>query len=78
MEFLCNREQRIRIDQSLSNKNISQSGVPQGLVLRQLIFFLFIWDLRIVDSGNFVSILKCGDNSKVLEKIIEEEDVTTF
>ena len=44
-EFLQNREQRVRVQGSLSNSKVVRSGVPQGSVLGPLLFLIMICDI---------------------------------
>ena len=44
-EFLCNREQQVRVEGELSKPTKVVSGVPQGSVLGPLLFLVLIMDL---------------------------------
>ena len=76
--FLAQRKQQVRISQSLSEEAPLHSGVPQGSVLRSLLFLVFISDLETSlqeSSMSSISVYKYVDGSKVLAEIVDEEGV---
>jgi hypothetical protein len=53
-EFLSGRTQRVRVEENLSEEDRATSGVPQGSVLRPLLFLAYVkriwetWNQRFV------------------------------
>src|SRR5690606_15581038 len=43
--YLCNRQQRVKINNTFSEFNMIDTGVPQGSVLGPLFFILYINDI---------------------------------
>ena len=56
-QWLTDRRQRVVVDGEVSNWKSGLSGVPQGLVLRRLLFLLYINDLDHTITSN---VLKFG------------------
>ena len=64
--WLSNRKQRVHISGFQSSWQFVLSGVPQGSILRPVLFLVFINDL---DSGIVNWILKFADDTKVFRKV---------
>ena len=75
LNFLSNRTQNVRINQTLSRSAPLHSGVPQGSVMGPLLFLIFIGDIDGKVSSNNMKILKYVDDSKLIIDINKEEDV---
>ena len=75
--WLCQRRQRVRVGQELSNWNPVISGVPQGSVLGPLLFIVFIWDLQIsqiINKESIRKIYKYVDVTKVVSSTKNPDD----
>ena len=75
LSFLSNRQQRVRVENSISGTRKVRSGVPQGSVLGPILFLVYIADLQLTNPGAHRKLLKFVDDSKVMAKINTEEDV---
>ena len=64
ISFLSNRQQRVRVENSLSSLRKVRSGVPQGSVLGPILFLVYIADLQLTNPGNHSKLLKFVDDSK--------------
>ena len=71
--YLTNRRQRVVIDGTMSDLKYVQAGVPQGSVLRPLLFLVYIND--IADSIQSTCFLYADDNS--LLEIEEDPQLTS-
>ena len=70
-KWLIDRRQRVVLDREVSNWKSVLSGVPQGSVLRPILFLIYINDL---DNDIISKILKFADNTKMFRKIKSDED----
>ena len=62
--FVSNRSQITRVENSFSNISIVKSGVPQGSVLGQILFVLYINDLHSIFSSK-IHIDLFADDTKI-------------
>ncbi len=69
--WLSNRKQRVVINSAASDWAPVTSGVPQGSVLRPVLFIIYINDIG-VGLNNFIS--KFADNTKIGKSIITDHD----
>ena len=75
-EFLQNREQRVRVDGSLSNSKAVRSGVPQGSVLGPLLFLIMICD---IDSETLEAIVGIfADDTRLWREFNGDNDVMSL
>ena len=64
--FLCNRKQRVKIKNTLSNPLDVLSGVPQGSILGPILFLVYINDLpSLISSQNNIF----ADDTKLFTKV---------
>lgn len=69
--FLCDRNQSVRVESSMSPKVGVTSGIPQGSVLGPILFLIFINDLpEIVTSA----VKLFADDTKLYREISSESD----
>jgi len=71
--WLSNRKHRVCVNGYQSSWQFVLSGVPQGYVLRPVLFLIFINDL---DTGIANHILKFADDTKVFGNINHVNDST--
>jgi len=72
---LCDREQRVVIRGSFSSWIAVLSGVPQGSVLRPILFLIYINDL---DYGIKNWILKFADDTRIFSRVSDPEDCVSL
>ena len=60
---------------TLSRDRDITSGVPQGLVIGPLLFLCYIQDLGLDVDTEIINILKFIDDSKILGKVNDENDI---
>ena len=65
-QWLTDRRQRVIVDGEVSNWKSVLSGVPQGSVLRPLLFLIYINDL---DDNITSNLLKFADDTKVFRRV---------
>src|SRR5215469_7075479 len=73
--WLTGRRQKVRINGIYSDWNNVISGVPQGYVLRPLLFLIFINDL---DENILSSLKKFADDTKLYREISSTNDCQTL
>jgi len=64
MEFLTNRQQKVKVNGTLSEWLKELSGIPQGTVLGPLLFLIYINDLPDV-CDNFSKLFLFADDGKI-------------
>ena len=72
IEFLCNRQQRVTINGSISEWRYVNSGIPQGSVLGPVLFLVFINDFPDVIE---VLLKLFADDAKLYSVISSLNDV---
>ena len=70
--FLLDRRQQVMVKGHKSEASSLRSGVPQGSVIGPLLFLIYIGD---IDDEVLAKVLVYVDDSKVKDKIMNEEDV---
>ena len=70
-KWLIDRRQRVVVDGEVSDRKSVLSGVPQGSVLRPILFLIYINDL---DDDITSKVLKSADDTKVFRKIEGDAD----
>jgi len=58
-DFLTNRKQQVNIKGSYSNWTNTTSSVPQGSVLKPILFLIFVNDLPVVSSSMLYMFADC-------------------
>jgi len=66
IEFLTNRQQKVKVNGTLSEWLKVLSGIPQGTVLGPLLFLIYINDL----CDNFSKLFLFADDAKIYSYII--------
>ena len=69
--WLSGRRQRVVIQGVASGWELVLSGVPQGSVLGSVLFIVFMID---IDKGIRITVLKFGDDTKLVARVGSEED----
>lgn len=72
--YLKNRKQRVIVEGEESSWNDVLSGIPQGSVMRPVLFVLYINDLPDMIKTNS-DIYLYADDTKIFRKIVNEEDI---
>ena len=75
LQFLVNRKQKVRVNNSLSMEAPLRSRVPQRSVMGPLLFLIFISDLGDNIDDSVCKILKYVDDSKVIASTNTEQEV---
>ena len=70
--FLTNRQQQVRVGNSLSDKVWVKSGVPQGSVLGPLLFLIMMLDIN--KNIQHSQLSSYADDTRLWRKIINESD----
>ena len=71
-DFLCDRQQRVRVSGSYSEWHPVKSGIPQGSVLGPLLFVLYVNDLPDVITSS--SIYLFADDLKIFREVSSSQD----
>jgi ribonucleases P/MRP protein subunit RPP40 len=71
-DWLSEREQRVMLNQSVSDWSKVLSGVPQGSVLGPLLFVIYIND---IDTATVNKLLKFADDTKILSVVSSADQV---
>ena len=72
LDFLTNRPQSVRLDNTTSSTLILNTGVPQGCVLSPLLYSLFTHDCTAVHGSN--TIVKFADDTTVIGLISNNDE----
>ena len=75
--FLSNRSQRVRVNDSLSDSKVVLGGIPQGSVLGPLLFIIYINDLPDV-CNNLCSCFLFADDAKLYKHVKNLMDADTL
>jgi hypothetical protein len=71
-DWLAERKQRVILAGEVSRWEKVVSGVPQGSVLGPVLFLVYIED---IDNGMLNRILKFADDTKVIGRVVNDEDI---
>ena len=63
--YLSNREQFVRIGKSCSTQSICHTGVPQGLILRPILFSLYISPISSIVNHNGITQQQYADDTQL-------------
>jgi len=70
---LCNRKQRVKINGFYSDWAEVLSGIPQGTILRPVLFIIYINDLPDVPK-QFINAYLFADDAKLYKHLITDDD----
>jgi len=75
--FLLNRRQRVRVNGFFSYWQQVLSGIPQGSILRPLLFIIFINDL-VNRCTNGAELFLYADDAKLFKYILNDTDLLVY
>ena len=70
-QWLTHRRQQVVVDGEVSNRKSVSSGVPQGSVLRPLLFLIYVNDF---DNNITSNVLKFADDTNFFRKVNNDGD----